>query len=876
DYTDCPLGCGDVVRVQDLEEHERSFCTSRYVECPTAGCGTMVQASLVKAHQRDHCWIGRKNILLAEKGRGAEEEVPCGLCSMLVRQRDLRRHNLEECKMRLVLCPNFNCKELVRANCLDKHQRIDCSLAKKQAMHLESAASKPKEISCLECNQIVDAGTIQRHTANECPNRTVACPNELLGCKAKLPAVSVPCHLREDCVVKLERSNLALRHEVRQKLSKCSGCGYMIRAQHMAHHHQEKCPNRRVRCKNWELGCKAVLCLSDMDKHLKVSNNLDPRACLAFNGGKAYISINEEDRKPPWTAEIWVWRPSLVEGTREKTRTALSAYWAFQQASSKLASAEEHLKKIEPLLQATESNYPHEIGDGPNSDRERLIDEITVVATQRDAAKLALVRSYRTMHVFVSAAIRGVKEIIALQRKYDLQKLALARPPWYFGDGSYTSSGYGGGVAYQYTKHGLAVTIEDAEGSNGEGNEDNDTNHQDKIPEGGPTTTKEDTIYDEPIATSSLGDNIGAPVLGSSVRRGSDAGVSLVLGGAEPLGSKKVEEGVQEDVSTPIPQGGDSTSDLLNDSKVGPEDELSEEASFWGKWVAMDGQYLVDCIIDLGEQELPLLKDKVEVSTGLAMEVQQSDSQDQSSTTLQGSRTDGGPVTGDFNKRRKKGRAAKALLKAKRKEKRAQQLGGVKLESQVAEETRFCGGTGTLFGSAKALIQLEMGQKDQVGVCIVGEAEHMFNYRCPRERWVHLSFVSSPQKELFLFENGKLVSRIKAAKSISLPMREIGGRECACQCLVQEVRYWGAVRTREELSNTMQTTLPQKAVKDNLIGYWTLEEGSRRHTSDVTQQRFRSPLVGHNLEWVKPELIPTLDVGQPPTPSWRDKNTCKV
>jgi hypothetical protein len=50
---------------------------------------------------------------------------------------------------------------------------------------------------------------------------------------------------------------------------------------------------------------------------------------------------------------------------------------------------------------------------------------------------------------------------------------------------------------------------------------------------------------------------------------------------------------------------------------------------------------------------------------------------------------------------------------------------------------------GTLAGSAAAVLGLELGDSDSVGVLVLGKQECVFKYTCPRGRWVHLAVTAS-------------------------------------------------------------------------------------------------------------------------------------
>ncbi|CAM9672924.1 unnamed protein product [Discosporangium mesarthrocarpum] len=913
---ECPLGCGEEVPLRDLHDHETSLCPLRYVECPTFGCGTMVQAKTLKLHQKQQCQPGKKNAILAEKGKEGVQEVPCGACKEMVRRKDMRKHELGECAMRLVLCSVPNCQEMIQARNLIDHRRSDCIAARNQAMHMENAATRPKVVECSGCHTGIEAKTMQKHLEETCPYRSVACPNNALGCPVELPAVGIPQHLLEACAVEEHRGDLAVRHEARFQMLRCPGCGYNVRLQRFAHHQRERCPNRRIPCKNWELGCTAIVRMSDMDQHLKVDRLLDPRPCLAFNCGKAYISIGEVDQKPPWTAEFWVWCPSLVEGTREKARTALKAYWAFQQASKNLVSAIRRLEILEPLLVSAATAAAKDKTLGAEETREKLTDEMIQVATHRDNAKVDLAVSHKALLVAASSAQRGVEEIRSHGHDNPFERLPLGTPPWYSVVGRGFKAGTNSSSYNERREKFICQTLDtNTEGAQGRtqskdthttSNEElnvrdvNSPNTKHAVLENIDQVLKSESVVgkspvsrkitesdeqlqgDEDIGkiTDSMKDSFGPDVAVGGGESNKRRGVSIV--NPESVSPLVSRAGGHHHNCQQV-QGGQVSKDIIVDhhhnSVIGTSQKMAAdneadsvcEADFWGKWVAMDGPSLASQITHLAHEALHTLREEMETAIGLAAgELGVATNEHEV-----GSDGQTGKLHSKVKRSKpKKGRKnAKAARKAKRKQQHAEQF-GVNLKSRIAEKTTSCGGTGTLFGSGKVMFQLEMGKKDQVGVCVLGEAEHIFNYRCPRQRWVHLSFVSN-SGGLVLLENGKPVSRAPVT-GIPLPMRDIGGRENACQCLIQEVRYWGVERSRDEVVEWMHQALPPSAVENGLLGYWTLEEGKGCYLRDVTEQRDRVRMVGHGLEWVIPELLTAVDVGKAPTPSWREANVCKV
>jgi hypothetical protein len=84
----------------------------------------------------------------------------------------------------------------------------------------------------------------------------------------------------------------------------CPNCGEPVVQMWLAKHLVSTCINRKVPCRNWELGCPAMVRLRDRATHETVDHLLKPRPCLKFTGNTGYIDLGEaEDIRPPWTAE---------------------------------------------------------------------------------------------------------------------------------------------------------------------------------------------------------------------------------------------------------------------------------------------------------------------------------------------------------------------------------------------------------------------------------------------------------------------------------------------------------------------------------------------------------------------------------------------
>lgn len=863
-------------------------------------------------HVRQQCLVRKMQRSLAAKAELAKLEISCGACGSLVPQKSLRSHIANDCGMRTVTCRWPGCGQEITALSFPKHEMYDCAVAKRHAACVEHAARRPCTAECPECHATFPTGFLRRHAASECCMRIMACPNANIGCGDELRAADMKRHLREECWVQLDRTERASRHKVRLERVRCSGCGYTVSAQHLLKHQRDKCPNRRVPCKHRLLGCSVMLRLSAMNDHLCVNRLLDGRSCLAFDSGRAYIALDEEDRKPPWTVEMWIWRPGLVEGTREKARTALKSYWEFQQCREKLAIGEHRLKMLEPILVAAATRCSQEKTQEAEHAREKLMDEMVAAATLRDDAKVGLVVASVVLSNTLAAAIRGVEEITRQHRLRGFDRLALASAPWYTvvpnvetgsADSEVREGGKWGNSGIKHMKtlqsdKASAILQPSDKGASTESSEPSDTRRgpldapidEDKVLVADVTFPQDEKAehgdpHPEDVreAPLSAADIVHARALGKSTTTKNDLLLREVADEKASEGGSRdpeVSDGTQEKVRNATIADEQFTS--LEATQVAAEIALGEkEALFWAEWVALNGASLAEKILHLSGETLPQLKEEVVSVTGLAddlifgtcAETNQTDEVANGNEAA----ADGVAVNDDSTisttRSATKSAARKAARKARRKRKHEQQF-GKKLETRIAEEVNKRGGVETLFGSESVLFQLEMGPKDRVGIKVAGKTDEPFNYRCPRERWVHLAFVSD-STGVFLLENGKTASRLRGV-IVPLPMQYIGGRETACQALIQEVRYWKVKRSKQELEGLMHQVLPTSAVEDGLLGYWTFEEGAGDYVNDVTGQKIRAKKVGRGLKWVRPELMCTFKVGEPPTPSWREQNVCKV
>ncbi|CAM9197501.1 unnamed protein product [Chrysoparadoxa australica] len=895
DRAHCPWGCGEEVLVRQMSSHQQSECGMRYITCCMAGCKAVMQAASLPRHLAMECAVAQKQKSLAISAKAGQVTTLCD-CGLMVKGVEMSHHKREDCPNTMVPCPREACHQTIRRGDITEHYATTCEIAKANAKHLRAAASRPKTLPCSLCKEGIVPLALSQHMREECVQRDLECPNKHLGCKEVLPALGMPKHVAEECWVEMERSERAERAKERRQMVVCPGCGFSMQLKEVARHMRESCPSRQVPCKNWELGCPVVCRQGDMENHLRVDRLLEDRPCLSFEGRSAYIALNEEDWTGPWTAEFWIYRPSIEEATREKIRVGLEYYWTYLTSVSRLAAAEAELGELR--IKLTDVGGDAEL-------REKVMDQIIASATTRDEAKLNVWIAFHSCQSALKSAMRGVHEIKAYWMGDAMAGISLGRSPWYSQYLLSKKEQQRETEAEAEADHdGKGLPAEDREVGpvGGETDEAAEVTHDDALPQelGQDQSQQHEEVKDadqEEHLETELGgpegiaeedDQLPAPLTMTVHGPESDSGTGALV---EQEGQERdtsdddsaPEPGLEENGMEPVETGGnigledegkrkDEQEGLENDS-VDEEskaenvqktkEEEAEEAvaieaaardAFWDKWGTLDGPHLAEGVAQLIDEELPTMKESV-------LELLGAEGKDTSVST------ESSGLPKKKHKKKKLHMSAKAAKKEKRLKKHADQY-GIRLEKKMQMAVHKQGGWGTLASSAKVLIQLEVGDEDQVGVTLLGKEEYIFAYRCPRERWVHLALTAT-KKGLFLFENGEEYGRLRAGK-IPMPMSAIGGKERAAHCLLQEVRYWAVERTPVQLQRWMHDVVP---ACEDLRAYLTFEEGRGKYVTDVTEQRHQMKMQGQHLRWLSSRAVQDQD---PPTPSWRERNLCKV
>ena len=123
---DCSLGCGERMRKMDLRNHMRYECVKRTMCCRFEGCQATFLIEDQAQHEKMYCSYITKIKKVAEVAAINVTKIPCMLCSEMVKQRDMSRHQSLECPHRIIFCPHADCRKEIQAHLLEDHLNYSC------------------------------------------------------------------------------------------------------------------------------------------------------------------------------------------------------------------------------------------------------------------------------------------------------------------------------------------------------------------------------------------------------------------------------------------------------------------------------------------------------------------------------------------------------------------------------------------------------------------------------------------------------------------------------------------------------------------------------------------------------------------------------
>jgi hypothetical protein len=141
---ECSLGCGERMRKMDLRNHMRYECVKRSMCCRFEGCQATFLIEDQDQHEKLYCSYISKIKMIAEIAAINLTKIPCMLCSELIKQRNMSRHQSLECPHRLIFCPHADCRKEIQAHVLEDHLNYYCesSKVKKRQWLIERARTR--------------------------------------------------------------------------------------------------------------------------------------------------------------------------------------------------------------------------------------------------------------------------------------------------------------------------------------------------------------------------------------------------------------------------------------------------------------------------------------------------------------------------------------------------------------------------------------------------------------------------------------------------------------------------------------------------------------------------------------------------------------
>ncbi|OQR88190.1 hypothetical protein ACHHYP_07271 [Achlya hypogyna] len=214
----CRLTCHKAMPMEALMAHEETECPKSQRFCPH--CHTPCLFEDLESHVRHACMQFPRNCRLT--------------CGAQVPRASFAEHEATTCPKRLVLCSR--CTQRVFACDLPSHAADECS-------------HRPFGLCENKCGMDLLVHQVADHLLNECPHRSVACPQ----CPSAIPFSIFDHHIKFDCP--------------RRELFCHKGCGARVRDCDMAAHDAFDCAHRPAMC---ALKCGTELAMSQMQRHMQI------------------------------------------------------------------------------------------------------------------------------------------------------------------------------------------------------------------------------------------------------------------------------------------------------------------------------------------------------------------------------------------------------------------------------------------------------------------------------------------------------------------------------------------------------------------------------------------------------------------------------
>ena len=300
----CKRNCGEVLRREEFERHEKENCSQRQVKC--GHCDENLRSCQLNGHLSkcskmkvscDLCdtRISRSKLELHLRYDCDMVQETCNLgCGMELTRDELRTHEKYNCPQRQVKCDycddNFKSHQHYLHHGVCPKMNVSCNLCgtkitrENMELHFRYDCGMLQETCRLGCGAELTRNELRIHEKENCPQRQVKCDhcdNNFTSCQLYLhhdvcPKMSVSCNL---CGTKITREDmeLHLRYHCGIVQERCRlGCGAELTRDELRFHEKENCPERQVKCDYCDDNFKSyqLYLHHDVCRKMKVSCNL--------------------------------------------------------------------------------------------------------------------------------------------------------------------------------------------------------------------------------------------------------------------------------------------------------------------------------------------------------------------------------------------------------------------------------------------------------------------------------------------------------------------------------------------------------------------------------------------------------------------------
>jgi hypothetical protein len=337
--------CGREIGVRLLVNHQRTECRGRFVACKQTGCAARFREADRTHHEKHKCKAvkARLRILKAAESRDKYTECPLG-CGAGVTKKDLPRHTLSVCPLRMVTCPHMGCAvRLVAGEMLgpEGHGAVGCNInAARERMAKSSNDRRLVPVACsphhnMGCGKMILPKNMKRHEEIECPNRLVECGNR--GCKEKVAFNILKFH--EDNLCKALEAEEARLSAGRLEYACDLGCGEYVFMNQMADHKRNQCVNRETMCSTTGCGKKMPFYL--IEKHEQIWDRRVEQASQKF------YYVNPDTEETTWEdpgCRILRKREEYLEMYESKPRKVLCKLGCRTVINNQIDAYRQHLE----------------------------------------------------------------------------------------------------------------------------------------------------------------------------------------------------------------------------------------------------------------------------------------------------------------------------------------------------------------------------------------------------------------------------------------------------------------------------------------------------------------------------------------------------